>query len=86
MVQASEPFNQALLTESREYAREILVGLNASPSHFHAVNYCKSVLAQNGFEEIKETDQWNLAPSKAYYFTRNGSTLCAFLTGGKCGS
>ena len=77
---------EALLSESREYAREILIGLNASPSHFHAVNYCKSVLAQNNFEEIKETEQWGLEAGKGYYFTRNGSTICAFLTGGKCGT
>ena len=78
-------FTTALLTESREYAREILIGLNASPSHFHAVNYCRGVLASNGFTEIKETEQWSLEKGKGYYFTRNGSTICAFLTGDKCG-
>jgi len=51
---------QALLTEAREYSREILIGLNASASHFHAVNYCKNILAQNDFTEIKETSQWSL--------------------------
>ena len=82
----SRGLSQALLTESREYAREILIGLNASPSHFHAVNYCKSLLAQNGFIEIKETAQWSLEQGKGYYFTRNGTTICAFLTGNKCGT
>ena len=85
MVQASPQargaITSALLAESREYAREILIGLNASPSHFHAVNYCKSLLAQNGFAEIRETEQWNLEKGKGYFFTRNGSTIVAFLTG-----
>ena len=85
MVQASPQqrgaITPALLAESREYAREILIGLNASPSHFHAVNYCKNLLAQNGFIEIKETEQWNLEKGKGYYFTRNSSTIIAFLTG-----
>ena len=89
MVQATSTgkrvLTQALLSESREYAQKILVGLNASPSHFHAVNYCKSLLSNNNFVEIKETDQWSLEKGKGYYFTRNGSTICAFLTGGKCG-
>ena len=88
MVQAAAgrpKVTQALLTEAREYAREILIGLNASPSHFHAVNYCKNVLANEGFTEIKETGQWSLESGKGYYFTRNGSTICAFLTGAKCG-
>ena len=83
MVQAAAKKNvtQALLSEAREYAREILIGLNASPSHFHAVNYCKGVLSQHGFTEIKENGQWNLEAGKGYYFTRNGSTICAFLSG-----
>ena len=75
-----------MLSEARAYAREILIGLNASSSHFHAVNYCKSLLANNGFAEIKETEKWSLEAGKGYYFTRNGSTICAFLAGGKCQS
>ena len=57
MVQATpkKVVTQALLREAKEYAREILIGLNASPSHFHAVNYCKNVLGNSGFTEIKET-------------------------------
>lgn len=88
MVQAAAKtgaISQALLSESKEYAKEILIGLNASPSHFHAVNYCKNVLANNGFVELKEVGHWDLEKGKGYYFTRNGSTICAFLTGGKCG-
>ena len=71
------------LAESKEYAKQILIGLNASPSHFHAVNYCKDLLKLNGFTEIKETESWSLEAGKGYYFTRNGSTICAFLTGNK---
>jgi aspartyl aminopeptidase len=70
-----------LLHESREYAKQILLGLNASPSHFHAVNYCKDLLRLNGFTELKETAKWDLEAGKGYYFTRNGSTICAFLSG-----
>lgn len=72
-----------LLKESQDYAKQILVGLNASVSHFHAVEYCKNQLAQNGFTEIKETGKWSLEAGKGYYFTRNGSTICAFLAGNK---
>lgn len=88
MVQAAakKQVTQALLSEAREYAREILIGLNASPSHFHAVNYCKNVLSTHGFTEIKETSKWSIEAGKGYYFTRNGSTICAFLAGAKCGA
>ena len=74
-----------LLATSKDYAKKILLGLNASPSHFHAVNYCKQQLHDNGFQQITETEKWNLEAGKGYYFTRNGSTLCAFLTGDHCG-
>ena len=47
--------------------------------------YCKEELKKNGFTEIKEVDQWKLEPGKGYYFTRNNSTLCAFLAGNKVG-
>ena len=59
MVQATgakKAVTQALLTEAREYSLGIVAGLTASPSHFHAVNYCKSQLASNGFVELKETE------------------------------
>ena len=77
-----QPMTQELLAESREYSREILIGLNASVSHFHAVEYCKNVLASNGFTELKESEAWGgLEWGKGYYFTRNHSTICAFLSG-----
>ncbi len=47
-----------LLDESREYARGIVECLNASPSHFHAVNYCKDRLREAGFIELREIDKW----------------------------
>lgn len=47
--------------------------------------YCKEELKKNGFTEIKEVDAWKLEPGKGYYFTRNNSTLCAFLAGNKVG-
>lgn len=71
-----------LLSEGRKYATKILEGLNAAPSHFHAVNYFKDQLSASGFTEIKETGSWaGLQAGQGYYFTRNNSTLCAFLCG-----
>jgi hypothetical protein len=37
--------SKELLDQGRIYARKIIDGLNASPSHFHAVNYCKKQLS-----------------------------------------
>ena len=79
---SSIPITQELLAEGREYSREILIGLNASVSHFHAVEYCKNVLKNNGFIELKESQAWGkLQYGQGYYFTRNHSTICSFLSG-----
>ena len=82
---ATKGLSKALLDEAVPYAKKIIDGLNASQSQFHAVNYCADQLKQNGFTEVKETDKWTLEPGKGYFFTRNGSTICAFLAGSKVG-
>jgi len=61
MVSKKYAVTKELLDTGRAYAKRIIEGLNASPSHFHAVNYCKQQLKQNGFIEIKETQKWNIA-------------------------
>ena len=77
--------NKELFKEAKDYSQIIIKGLNASPSHFHAVTYCQKLLRENGFTELKEVDRWPLKASTGYFFTRNGSTLVAFLTGAQCG-
>ena len=41
MVQARFAVTKELLEVGQAYSQKIIDGLNASPSHFHAVNYCK---------------------------------------------
>ena len=62
MVQAAKTkgITPKLLSDAIEYSNSIIAGINASPSHFHAVNYCKSLLASNDFVELKETEQWSV--------------------------
>lgn len=59
----------------------LVKGLNESPSQFHAVDYCKRELKENGFEEVEETGKWKLEGGKGYFFSRNESTLVAFVVG-----
>jgi aspartyl aminopeptidase len=53
-MQAKNKVSHALLKEGREYSERILKGLTAGVSHFHAVQYIKDELKNNGFNEIKE--------------------------------
>lgn len=72
------------LDEAREYSKEILKGLTAGVSHFHAVLYMKNQLKANGFIELREVDKFQLKPGCSYYFTRNQTTIVAFTVGQKC--
>jgi aspartyl aminopeptidase len=58
-----------------------LHAINESVTHFHAVNFCKKKLSEQGFTELKEVEQWKLEAGKSYFFTRNNSTICAFIVG-----
>jgi len=84
MQKASNAVTFDLLKKSQEYSEEILKGLKAGTSHFHAVQYMKDLLLGNNFQEIKEVDTWNLEGGKGYFFTRNFSTIVAFVLGNKC--
>ena len=65
-----------------QFNEDFLSFLNASCSHFHAVQEAKTLLSKAGFKEVLEVDSWQLHPAGKYYFTRNGSTIIAFTVGG----
>ncbi|MEE1314065.1 MAG: M18 family aminopeptidase [Lachnospiraceae bacterium] len=62
----------------QEAARELLEFIEKSPSSFHVIANMKEMLAENGFEELKESQDWSLQEGGKYYVTRNSSSLIAF--------
>ncbi|KAI9247475.1 peptidase M18 [Phascolomyces articulosus] len=64
-------------------ALDFIQFLNASPSPFHAVHEASRRLENAGFEKISERSAWQLKRKGKYYFTRNGSSIVAFVVGGK---
>ncbi|KAI8976033.1 peptidase M18 [Pilobolus umbonatus] len=62
-------------------ASDFIHFLNASPSPFHAVHEAVHRLEKEGFKKICEKDEWKLRKGGKYYFTRNGSSLVAFVVG-----
>ena len=59
-------------------AEELLHFLKQSPTSFHAVFTMKEMLCQEGYEELKETQKWDLKKGGRYLVTRNDSSLIAF--------
>ena len=76
--------------------RDFLSFVNAGPSPFHVVHESCRRLTEAGFTQIWESESWTSTDGKAsggkarqlkrggkYFFTRNQSTLVAFVVGGK---
>ncbi|WP_099205076.1 M18 family aminopeptidase [Scatolibacter rhodanostii] len=49
-----------------------------SPSAAHTIDSATSILEEQGFEEIFETEKWSLKPGGKYYFVRGMRSLTAF--------
>lgn len=63
---------------AKTQTKELLRFIEDSPTAFHAVENFGKMLEEAGFERLEETEPWNLAPGKAYYLTRNLSSVLAF--------
>ena len=70
MIGTHEKFNQGLMDF-----------LTASVTPFHAVESMKALLLDRGFEELKETDIWEINLLGKYFITRNDSSIIALKLG-----
>ena len=62
----------------RKTAKKLLKFIEKSPTAFQAVTEMTKRLDKEGFEELKEEDQWKLKKGGNYYVTRNHSAIIAF--------
>ncbi len=56
----------------------LLEFLDQSPTCFHAIDYVKKQLNEQGYEQLLEGKPWNLEEGGKYYVTRNLSSIIAF--------
>ena len=64
--------------EYRQAAARMLEFIEKSPTCFHAVENAKKMLEAHGYQEWKETDEWEASYGGKYYTVRNGSSIAAF--------
>lgn len=60
--------------------QDLMFFLDASPTAWHAVAKVRHQLLEANFLELSEQHPWNIQPGRHYVVTRNGSSLCAFVT------
>ena len=76
-----------LQKEEEERVKRCIQFLDASPEPFHVVSTAESMLQAAGFKPLKEDSLWRktgaIKRGGKYYFTRNGSSMLAFVVGSK---
>lgn len=60
---------------------ELTAFIEHAPTAFHAVAELKNLLNRDGFEELHESERWEIEPGKKYYVTRNNSSIIAVRVG-----
>lgn len=67
--------------DQQNFNTGLLDYLQASPTPFHATVELAKQLVEAGFTELREGDSWQLKPGGRYWFTRNESSIIAFVYG-----
>ncbi|KAL9656173.1 hypothetical protein ABK040_007790 [Willaertia magna] len=74
------------IQEAIPVANKFLDFVNRSKTPWHAVQSVKTILLENGFEQLQENEaNWSqkIKQNGKYFFTRNHSSVFAFTVGGK---
>lgn len=68
-------------------AKDFKTYIDQTPTPYHLCEQSIKLLAASGFKELKESEPWcktnAIQPGGRYYYTRNQSTLVAFVVGEK---
>lgn len=67
--------------EIKSFAREVIEFIDDSPSTYHVVKNCSTILEENGFSRLGPKEKWNLKLGGKYFVKRSNSTIIAFTIG-----
>ncbi len=60
------------------FTNELFSFINESPSTYHVIENFKKLLRDNGFNELYESEKWELCEGGKYFTVRSGSSIIAF--------
>ncbi|ACZ00867.1 M18 family aminopeptidase [Streptobacillus moniliformis] len=69
--------------EIKSFAREMIEFIDDSPSTYHVVGNCSTILLENNFERLEPTSKWELKKGGKYFIKRSNSSIVAFTIGEK---
>lgn len=67
--------------KSLEFVKDLIEFIDASPLNYFAVENSKSILLENKFVQLDETEKWSLEKGGKYFVTRDDTALIAFIVG-----
>lgn len=67
--------------KSLEFVKDLIEFIDASPLNYFAVENSKSLLLENSFKQLDETEKWSLDEGGKYFVTRDDTALIAFTVG-----
>lgn len=65
----------------KKISQALTTFIKHSPTAFHAVDNIKKQLIENGYEELLESQKWNIEAGKRYFVIRNNSSIIALNLG-----
>lgn len=65
----------------KEISKELVSFIQNSPTAFHAVEQIRTILKEQGYQELLEGQKWQVQPGQRYFVTRNNSSLIALNLG-----
>jgi len=64
-------------------ATDFISFLNKCPTPYHVVDQARTILLNEGYQELNERVKWDLKRNSKYFLTRNKSAILSFAIGGK---
>jgi aspartyl aminopeptidase len=62
-------------------ATDLVDFIEASPSPFHVVGNIKDCLLKQGFQELFQSNSWDIKPGEKYFVSKNETAIIAFIAG-----